>query len=69
MYCFFVIKNEFGDLKSTIFDVDEDKFDDMCKGAQSFGLGSWSMDTDDGHMIIPADLCKRSILLINKYIP
>lgn len=66
MFCYFQIKNNDTTFTSKIFEVLDDRFEDMCKDAQSFGMGSWSMDTDEGFMIIPAEICKRSILLINK---
>lgn len=66
MEMIFKLKTEWGEFESEIFEVSEDNFQGLCDEALKFHMGTWSMMTKDGYLVVPPEICRKSILLIQK---
>jgi hypothetical protein len=61
-----IIKNEFGVSKSQMLEVDEEQYQKMLEISKDFHSRSFHMDLEDngGHVFIPPEIVKKSILIV-----
>ena len=58
------IKNKFGEFKSKSLDVTTEDYDKIVELSRGFYISGCEMDTENGFIVIPPDVIKESILLI-----
>jgi len=59
-----VIKNRLGEFKSNRLEIDEESYGEIKNLSENFYNGGYEMETENGFVVIPPDLIKESILLI-----
>jgi hypothetical protein len=60
----FRLKNELGEFKSEVMEVNEKQYKDLIQISKGFYSGPFEMYLDDGFMVVPPDILKKSILII-----
>ena len=61
-----IIKTTYGDFRSKDIEVDEEDYDKVMDFSKNFYLVGYEMETENGFIVIPPDVIKESILLIEK---
>ncbi len=61
----FIIKTEFGEFRSDEMEVTEDQYSIIKEKSKSFYDGGYEMYLPNGFVVIPQDVVKKSILVIN----
>lgn len=61
-----LIKNKFGEFRSKGIIIDEEDYDQILEFSKNFYLTGYEMETENGFIVIPPDVIKDSILLIEK---
>lgn len=61
-----LIKTKFGDFKSKEILIDEEDYEQIVEFSKNFYLTGYEMETENGFIVIPPDVIKDSILLIEK---
>jgi hypothetical protein len=63
-----VIKNEYGEFKSRILDVNEDQYQTMIEISKDFYKDSFNMELENNgdQLYVPPDIVKKSILMVKK---
>lgn len=64
MKIYIVIINKFGEFKSRPIDVNEEEYEKIIELSRAFYISGYEMDTVNGFVVIPPDVIKESILLI-----
>ena len=64
MKIYIVIVNKFGKFKSRPIDVNEEEYEKIIELSRAFYISGYEMDTVNGFIVIPPDVIKESILLI-----
>lgn len=60
------IKNKFGDFKSVPVEIDEDDYQKVTELSKEFYVTGYDMETTEGFVVIPPDVIRESILIIEK---
>jgi len=61
------LKTSFGQFDGEILEVDEDRYEKIKNASTSFFLNGFEMTLEDGSfVVIPPEIVRKSILLINK---
>jgi hypothetical protein len=60
------IKNKLGEYKSVPIDVNTEDYENIIELSKQFYLSGYEMETENGFVVIPPEIIKESILLIEK---
>ena len=60
------IKNKLGEYKSAPIDVNAEDYENIIELSKQFYLSGYEMETENGFVVIPPEIIKESILLIEK---
>jgi hypothetical protein len=61
-----VIKNRLGEYKSKSIEIDEDDYSKVVEMSKQFYLSGYEMEMENGFVVIPPDLIRESLLIIEK---
>ena len=61
-----IIKTKYGDFKSKEIIIDDDDYGQILEFSKNFYMMGYEMETENGFIVIPPDVIKHSILLIEK---
>jgi hypothetical protein len=61
-----IIKTKYGDYKSKDIIIEEEDYDKILDFSKNFYMMGYEMETDTGFIVIPPDVIKDSILLIER---
>jgi hypothetical protein len=59
-----IIINKFGEFKSRPIEVNEEEYEKIIELSRTFYISGYEMDTINGFIVIPPDVIRESILLI-----
>lgn len=59
-----LIKTEFGEYKSQSLDIEESDYDNLVEISKGYYKNGFDLATETGHVIIPPDIIKRSVMII-----
>lgn len=60
------IKNKLGEYKSKPIEVNTEDYENIVELSKQFYLSGYEMETENGFVVIPPEVIKESILLIEK---
>jgi hypothetical protein len=60
------IKNRLGEYKSKPIEIDSGDYENIIELSKQFYLSGYEMETENGFVVIPPEVIKESILLIEK---
>jgi hypothetical protein len=66
MEIFLIIKNKFGEFRSKPIMVDDEDYENIVELSKGFYLSGYEMDTEEGFVVMPPEIIKESILIIQK---
>ncbi len=61
-----IIKNKYGEYKSKAFHIVDEDYPQVIELAKNFYHVGYEMETEEGYLVIPPDITKDSILLVEK---
>jgi hypothetical protein len=61
------IKNKFGEFTSKSMDISDEDYINIIELSKDFYHSGYEMETEVGFVVIPPDLIKESILIIEKH--
>jgi hypothetical protein len=61
------IKNKFGEFTSNPMDISDEDYINIVELSKDFYHSGYEMETEEGFVVIPPDLIKESILIIEKH--
>ena len=61
-----VIKTKFGEFRSKEITIEQEDYEHILEFSKNFYLTGYEMETENGFIVIPPDVIKDSILLIEK---
>lgn len=59
-----LIKTEFGEYKSQNLNIEETEYENLVEVSKGYYKNGFDLSTDTGHVIIPPDIIKRSVMII-----
>ena len=60
------IRNKLGEYRSKPIDVSIEDYENIIELSKQFYLSGYEMETENGFVVIPPEIIKESILLIEK---
>lgn len=59
-----ILKNELGEFESNLMDCNQDEYLTMVDMSKSFYSSGFEMYLEDGFMVVPPEIVRKSILII-----
>mgnify|MGYP007013249057 FL=1 len=59
-----VIKNDFGTYRSEVLSLQKEEYETLLEASKSFYNNGFEMNTDSGFIVLPPEVTKKSILII-----
>ena len=61
-----IVKNKFGEFRSNPIELEEEDYEIIVELSKGFYLSGYEMDTEEGFVVMPPEIIKESILIIQK---
>jgi hypothetical protein len=61
-----IIKNKYGDFKSLPIEIDDESYQQVIELSKKFYISGYEMETKEGFVVIPPEIIKESILIIER---
>lgn len=61
-----IIKTKYGEFKSKDIEIQDEDYENVLELSKNFYIVGYEMETENGFIVIPPDVIKDSILLIEK---
>lgn len=59
-----ILKNELGEFESNLMEINSDQYERMVEMSRNFYSSGFEMYLEDGFLVAPPEVVKKSILLI-----